>query len=289
MGFETREVLKPWPFQTIDPVFFEYWSIPNVTCEGPVVFPVNENGEVYRTRAIKYPWALDVYLAFAWRFDANQVRQTDLFVSRDGETWTPLGDIGMYMPSGGMFLGRTIVERLCQYGMIRRGDEIWQYAEYNTGPHGQGESFSVRVKQRLDGFTSLDAGAATGTITTHPLIFDGNRLTLNVAPKGLLKVALLDQTGAPFPGFSMTDCDPIAIDSTSMPVSWNGSIDIGPLSGQTVKISFEMTQAKLFAFQFDEVPVQATPTPTFTPDTQPTLTPTPQEVPSGVSFWHQGR
>jgi len=58
-----------------------------------------------------------------------------------------------------------VMEAVSQNGMIRRGDELWQYAEYGMTDHNtSGADYDVRVKQRLDGFRSYDAGATTGSL-----------------------------------------------------------------------------------------------------------------------------
>ncbi|HUT30787.1 MAG TPA: Calx-beta domain-containing protein [Sedimentisphaerales bacterium] len=253
VGFDTGAVgniWKPWPYSPMNTPYYDTWSLPVVTCEGPVVFPVNEYGQVYRTRAIKYPWAPDTYLAFIWRMAPGEIRSTDLGVSRDGINWTTYAGLGMYMPTGGTFNGEIIVERLAHGGLIRRGDEIWQYADFGTGPHGAGEEFFVRVSQRLDGFVSLDAGATTGVIVTRPLVFCGNQLILNVLASGFLKVAILNEAGDAIAGYDSSDCDPIVADSVRQVVAWNGDSNVGSLSGTVVRLKFEMQNTKLYAFQF---------------------------------------
>jgi hypothetical protein len=181
--------------------------------------------------------------------DEDEVRQTELGVSRDGVNWTTCGELGMYMPTGGSFNGETIVERLAHGGLVLRGNEIWQYADFGTGPHSAGEEFFVRLTQRLDGFMSLDAGPATGSITTRPLVFEGNKLVLNVTVSGTVKVGILDEGGVPVPGFGTTDCDAVS-SSVRHIVTWRGCSDVGELSGTTVRLRVEMQNAKLYALQF---------------------------------------
>lgn len=242
---ETREPYKTWPFKKRSHPYFEAWPFPAVTCEGAVVFPVNENGQVYRTRAIKYPWAPDTYLAFVWRFaDDDEHRQIDLGVSRDGIHWKFYADRRWYMSPG------EHEEVLSLYGLIRRGDEIWQYADYG-GAHGAGrERTYKRLTQRLDGFVSLTA-EESGTVTTRPLIFKGSRLLLNTSVKGSLRVAFVDEDGGDIEGYGFSDCEPIEADSTSVVVKWNGSGDVGKLAGQTIRLKFQMKDARLYAMEFE--------------------------------------
>ena len=136
------------------------------------------------------------------------------------------------------------------YGLIRRGDEIWQYVD-EGGAHGGDEERSYyRYRQRLDGFVSLDAGSTTGTATTLPLVFEGDKLVLNIKATGGTKVAITNESGKEIPGFSMADCDPIKTDSIRHVVSWKGSNSLTQLAGKAVRLKFQMQDTKLFALQF---------------------------------------
>ena len=108
----------------------------------------------------------------------------------------------------------------------------------------------MRYKQRLDGFVALQATERNGWLKTRPLVFEGDRLELNVAAKGQVRVALLDEQEVPLPGFTIADCDPIKTDSTHQVVTWGGSSDVRALSGRTVRLYIELEQAQLFALQF---------------------------------------
>ena len=139
---------------------------------------------------------------------------------------------------------------MAHHGLIRRGDEIWQYAEYGTGAHGDGDRVFARVVQRLDGFVSLDASTSTGTAITRPLVFEGSRLELNVAARGEVRVELLDEAGEPWPGRTLADCDPIRLDSVRHGVTWGGESDVSAVAGKVVRLRVAMRDAKLYALQF---------------------------------------
>jgi len=244
--FETREVLKAWPFNVLQKPYFEGWPMPAVTGEGPVVFAPNKNGQVYRTRAIKYPWAPDTYVAFVWRFAEDEHRQVDLGVSRDGINWKFYADDTWYVTPG------DAEEVLSLYGLIRRGDQLWQYVDYGGAHGGSKRRAYARLTQRLDGFVSLDAGDKTGSVLTQTLVFKGSKLVLNINAKGWAKAAILDKYGKPISGFDFPDCDPIKADSVRQTVSWNGNPDVGRLAGKAVRLKFQMHDTKLYALKFDE-------------------------------------
>jgi hypothetical protein len=148
--------------------------------------------------------------------------------------------------------GQDNEEVLSLYGLIRRGDMLWQYFDYG-GAHGGGKKRTyARLTQRLDGFVSVDAGNKTGSFTTRPLVFDGNKLILNINAKGSAKVAILDQNGNPFPGFDTPDCNFIKGDAIRQPVTFKGKSDLSRLAGRVMRLKFEIQNAKLYAFKFDE-------------------------------------
>ncbi len=252
--FETREVAKAWPFNAVSNPYYEGWAFPAVTGEGITVFGPDlfdaDRGQVFRTRARKYPWAPDTYVAFLVRNS-----QIELGVSRDGINWHVYDKDGdrPYVPRE---LGGWI-----QDGLVLRGDEIWQYINRN-------KKNVARISQRLDGFVSANAGEKTGTVITRPFIFDGRKLTLNVnAGKGSVKVAILDLPGREMTGYnigltnqpkkdvrnySIAHCDQITSNSVRHVVSWRGSSDVASLAGKVVRLRFEMKNAKLYAFKFED-------------------------------------
>jgi hypothetical protein len=243
--FETSEIHKTWPFRKLKKPYYEQWALPAVTGEGPVVMGPNKNGQVYRTRAIKYPWADDTYVAFVWRYNKDdQRRKVDLGVSRDGINWKFYADDTWYLTPG------DSEEVLSLYGLIRRGDEIWQYFDYGGAHGGDKKRTYARLTQRLDGFVSVDAGGKTGTIVTRPLVFEGKQLVLNVAAKGSVKVAVLETDGKEIPGLGLGDCEAVKGDSIRKAVRFNDDALLKSVAGRAVRVKFELRDAKLYAFKF---------------------------------------
>ena len=268
---ETTEPFKPWPFQPVaqPSILTKAWSLPSITTELPTAFAPRQQwnarpsifcrvGQVYRSRAIKYAYAPDTYVAFHWRLYGipdNEQRQTELAVSRDGINWTVYDD--PYLPYGVEYEGAKVIEGLSIDGLVRRGDELWQYAELGftyhggRGPSGNAsQNVMMRYKQRLDGFVALEAGDRTGWALTRPFTFEGEQLELNVAAKGRVRVAILDERETVLPGFSAAECDPIRADSVRHVVTWGGDSDVSRLAGRPVRLRLEMKNAKLYAFQF---------------------------------------
>ena len=297
---ETESLLDPWPFKPVTPERFEEvsrmyplqelqpWYLdngpltpPNFGIEFPVVFAPDDAIDpltmgIYNPKAIKYPWAPDTYLAFPVLYfhyyegvPGRQIlfsrrgggpTETQFAVSRDGIRWkrhprpTYVG-IGRY---GNI----DIVQTFLAQGMVKRGDEIWQYVFLDSDYHGPRpddveRSFERRVyrlKQRFDGFISADAPYEKyGTIITRPLIFEGNRLVLNIDTDahGYAVIGLLDESGNPIPGYSIDEGVFINGDFIETEVEWlNKGSDVGELEGKIIRVQIKMRGAKLFSMQF---------------------------------------
>jgi len=270
--FKTSEINKAWPLNHIPNPYYEGWPFPAVTGEGITVMGPDifgpDKGQIFRTRPQKYKWAPDTYVAFLIRGGC------DMAVSRDAVHWKICSELGLgyYILPGKTVDGQEFRSGEIANGMIRRGDEIWQYA--NCSMVGR-KGATLRFTQRLDGFLSLDAGDRTGIIVTRPFVFEGDRLVLNVAAcegqhrkaSSGVKVAILGLSGKAISGYNVAltdppkknlrgfgigDCDLIKADSVRQVVTWRGNPDVSALAGQVVRLRFEMKNAKLYSFQFEQ-------------------------------------
>jgi hypothetical protein len=233
--------------------------------------------DIYITKAQKYPWAPDTYVAFPvvyfhYELDGPEARtvllspargrgsgplETQLSVSRDGLNWRRYprpAYVGI-----GKHHGRQVVTAYIAHGMVQRSDEIWQYYFGETQYHSTHQQDPAgravyRLVQRLDGFVSLDSPYDREVrVTTKPLVFDGKRLVLNIDTEatGYAQVGLLDEQGRPIEGFSVDDCVYINGDFIAAQVEWLGrGKDLSQLAGRTVQLVFRMRGSKLYAMQF---------------------------------------
>lgn len=232
-----------------------------------------------------YPEAEDVYLAFPsmyryWGYGGGNssagrdhrgtffndgIFETQLAVSRDGVRFTrhrtPYLHAGLVRNRSGSEGDVDCGLTMMGIGMLRRGDEIWQYsfggrrtheAKEQAEKQGRKGEAIMRLVQRLDGFMSIDAGSRGGEFTTPPLVFAGNRLVLNAACHGLgeIWVEILDEAGRPFPGFARADAVSIDRNGTAQEVWWKQGPDVSALAGRPVRLRFVMRSAKLYAFAF---------------------------------------
>lgn len=235
--------------------------------------------DIYVPKAVKYPWAPDTYLAFPLLYfhyeNGPPTRQTlmdeerllgsgpietQLSVSRDGIHWTRFprpAYVGI-----GQFGAHNIRQAYTAHGLVRRGNEIWQYVFAETRDHsswlkdGEFVRAVYRLLQRLDGFVSADSPYdREGTIVTKPLTFEGSHLIINIDTDaaGYAQVGFLDENGAPVGGFSVDNCVYINGDFVEKEVEWLGrGTDISELAGATVQMVLRMRGCKLYAMEFVE-------------------------------------
>ena len=239
--------------------------------------------DIYTPCVHQYPWAADTYFSFApfYRhypqegdFDTLSSGEDDrgrykndgpvdirLVVSRDGIAWCR-PDRRPYVPLGlkDSWEGGQVFMVL---GMVRKGDEIYQYywgSRYTHGRHsvetgelGERTGFG-RLVQRLDGFVSADADYAGGEFTTPLITFTGSDLTLNIdcSALGEAWVEVRDEKNLPLPGYTMGESVSIDRNQIAAPVLWKNRRNVGELAGRPVKLHFLLRACKLYAFQFQE-------------------------------------
>jgi len=233
--------------------------------------------DMYVPKAIKYPWAPDTYLAFPTMYFHYQNEgpptrlilgtperglgsgpiETQVAVSRDGVSWHRYPR-PVYIGTG-EHAGYNVAQAYIAHGMVRRGNEIWQYyfgtEEYHSSFRKvKTRSGVFRVVQRLDGFVSADTPYDTvGTLVTKPITFEGNRLLLNIDTDatGYAQVGFLDEQGRPIDGFGVDDGVYINGDFIEKEAEWlKRGVDVSALQGRRVQLVFRMRGAKLYAMQF---------------------------------------
>jgi len=264
----------PWPHETYDPNRKRVRKnklldeIPVVMQAGPDDPP---GMDLYTSCVEPYGSAHPVWLAFPSRYrhydsfysfgrdsrGKNEnvgVLDVALSVSLDGINWrrfseayVPLGMIGK-IDAGSLYMGM---------GMIIKEDEIWQYcgvlsdrASYYRMDQGVGAI--IRLVQRLDGFVSADTDHKGGELTTPLLVFEGNRLDLNIdcGAMGEAWVEIKNSEGKPIPGYSMEESVSVDRNGIAQKVWWQKGPDVSELAGQTIRLHVKMRSAKLYAFQF---------------------------------------
>lgn len=244
------------------------------------------HAEYYRMTVAKYEGA---YAGFVWIYNndpglAEQSRDTKLASSRDGIGWEKVSESN-FLETGAK--GEWDSQYACICNLIEVDDELFLYYSGANIPHDvrgeDGKRKSVReyigkeidgerwayaiglAKLRRDGFIAVEPKAGEGRLTTKPLTFHGTKLSLNVdSSKGRLEVELLDRHGVPVAGYTRSDCEPIAVDSTCCEVRWRANDDLlgaaivpddinerRRVLRAPVRLRFHLTDAKLYSFCID--------------------------------------
>lgn len=172
--------------------------------------PADYNADIYNVGVFRYE---GLYVAMPAVYHATgkiPVGNTDGFhhirlsSSRDLRTWQHVGDrrtfIGPPPVKGDAF---DLTQLLPPSAPVVRDDELWFYytgLKYRAEP-AQPESGGIGAiclaVLRRDGFVSLNAGEAPGTITTKPFKWSGSKLMANVetSERGKLRAEVLDAEG----------------------------------------------------------------------------------------------
>ena len=129
------------------------------------------------------------------------------------------------------------------------GDRLFFYVGATRAGTGADPNSTGLAILRRDGFTSMDAGAAGGSLTTRPVIFKGSHLFVNAdAKQGTLRAEFLDEHGRVLAPYSLAECTPMRSDSTRHEIRWQGAPDLAPLAGRPVRLRFHLSQGSLYAF-----------------------------------------
>lgn len=169
------------------------------------------------------------------------IGSTSLAWTRDGQTWVRDRDVffGPDPQPGTWDHAHAWIDE-----QVPMGDEVYLY--YGGYKWGHKHSrFAERqiglVKMRRDRYVAWEAGEASGTIRTPPVLLDGDTLTVNAKVGGELKLRLIDAQGRPVPG-----CDWISLqgDNVDHAVAFAGKL--ASLAKQPVRIEFQLREAQLF-------------------------------------------
>lgn len=242
-----------------DPVEMEYGNTPRE--------------QLYTNQTHPYFRAPHLYISLPMRFhperqvlSEQEGRQFGVQMHRERGYWVDVSD-GVFMTSrGGNRYDRTFME-----GFVRPGRERANWvsrtnmAALNVVPTGDDEmslyyhhryaqpaQYLQRYTLRTDGFSSVNAPYAGGSMTTRPLTFAGRELVLNYATSaaGTVRVELLDTAGKPVAGHTLDECDPIIGDEIERVATWKANPDVSKLAGTPVRLRFVMNDADLFSIRF---------------------------------------
>jgi hypothetical protein len=236
--------------------FFKFPK-PKVICEPTEAeaLPKATGIDYYNSAAMKYPFAPSSYFLFSSDFNhATDQLEVHLATSRDGIHYTRWKKPFIGLGHDGSFdCRRTYMVT----GIVRRGNELWMYYLGQNTRHGRKEPKPPyaggigRVRLRLDGFVSQDAGEEKGWLLTEPVRLHGDTLAVNadIGVRGGMKVELRSADNKALPGFGPRDADPLSGNNVAHPVTWRGNSSLKPLRSRTVRLRFVGNHFRLFSFE----------------------------------------
>lgn len=223
---------------------------------------------LYTNQTSPYFRAPHLYLAIAARFfEGRQVLTAEQAraIQVDPDYFRDTSDAVFMTSRGGHVYDRTFLEGFLRPGL---GPQNWvsrtNYPALNplqTGPaelsvyvnqdYAQPTAHVRRYSLRLDGFTSVRAGATEGELLTRPLIFSGDSLSINFSTSagGGMFFELLDASGIPVPGFTRNDCQEQIGNEIDRIVTWKSGHDLSAIRGRVVRLRCLMRDADFYSFQ----------------------------------------
>jgi len=237
---------------------FLHWSRPKLVLHTDVLD--GPGGQIYGMPTDFYE---GLYLGMFWMYHEGTTAKIDtqLAVSRDGIHWHRVADRQTFLPNGPEGSRDDGMARVATRYILRprgpqgEGETIYLYYSMVNGPH-RSPKFPKPVRKyrpaiglatlRRDGFVSLDASDQPGTLLTRPFQLLGSELYVNLdTNRGALRVAVLDPSGRPYPGFGASL--PLAADTTRARVRWAGA-ELARLRGKIIQLRFTLRRGKLFAY-----------------------------------------
>ena len=171
--------------------------------------------------------------------------------SRDGKSWRRWDD-AFYTPGPEWPLNWVYGDCYPALGMAETVSDIHpslrELSMFGFQNHWSSQPAQLfRMTMRIDGFVSLHAGYRPQTAVTKPFTFTGNTLSINFSTSamGSLRIRLLNEAGAPIPGYE--SCELFG-DSLDRKVAF--SSPLSSLSGQPVRMELRLSDGDIYSFIF---------------------------------------
>lgn len=224
--------------------------------------------ELYTNQTHPYYRAPHIYIALPKRFNPGRRTLTDQQAAALDIHHTQVqgvSDTVLMTSRGGTQYDRTFMESFIRpgpdpgnwgarstaasCGVVQTSDT--EMSLYVIRHYCQPTAYLERMTLRIDGFASVQGPYAGGMMTTRPFTFEGDDLVLNMSTSGIgqVRVAVLDETGAPLPHYSLDDCPPLYGDVIEKAVIWNDGRRLGALRGRAVRLRYELKDADVYSMR----------------------------------------
>ncbi len=219
-------------------------------------YPVIEP-QIYNHDAIAYESIMLNYFS-VWQGPENDVCEKEGIQKRN-EVLVGYSRDGFHIarPSHIPFMGVNETPGAWNWGNIQsiagvpliKGDSLYFYVSGRRLNKKMWDSYTSTglATLRRDGFVSMNTDDE-GYLTTRDLVFTGDYFFINADIRGDLRVALLDASGKPFPGYTKEDCIPLKGNNTKHMITWKNKKNTSGLENSPVKVKFYITNGDLYSF-----------------------------------------
>jgi hypothetical protein len=76
--------------------------------------------------------------------------------------------------------------------------------------------------------------------------------TPTTSAAGSVRIEIQNIEGQAIPGFALDECHEVYGDDLERTVAWQGNSDLDALAGQSVRLRFEVRDADLYSFRFQQ-------------------------------------
>ena len=241
---------------------FTNWSEPE-----RMTFDRGPIEDLYTNTTQAYFRAPHILISMPFRFvPGRQVLDEATLKKYDIEKsmWKGVSDAVLMSSRGGTRFDRKFLESFVRPGIDPASwaarSNMPAYGIIQTGPnemsffivrgYSSNQTRIERMALRIDGFSSLHAGAVEGFALTKPVKIDGSRLALNLSTSanGYVKVVVFDERGAEIPGFGAADARELVGDTIDLTAAWKGSATLAALRDRIVQLKFLLCDADLYSF-----------------------------------------
>jgi hypothetical protein len=224
---------------------FLHWRTPTLALKSDAA-----EGASYQTYCTPaYPYA-NGYLGYVmmYRAKTDQTVDCELAWSPDSVTWQRVCPGKPLIPRG----PERTYDSGCIYApagpaIVQDGRLLIYYGGSQVVHRGWKRScLPCLARLRVDGWAGYEPNQAGGhgTLVTRPMVVADRSLRVTAdAAGGSLRAAVVD-----VPGYSPADCTPITSDVTDAKIRWKDK-DFAALEGKTIRLKFELVDAKLYAFR----------------------------------------
>ncbi len=187
-----------------------------------------------------------------WHMKGQQ--QAELAYSRNGYCWHRAAQGQAFIPHG-QHKEWDRGNLQCVSQPVYLDDEIRYYyagvdcihdSDWELKPHAAGLGMASLQPDR---FIALESGASESDLLTTSFMLANPQIFINakVAPKGELRVELLDGQGNPIKGYAANQCNPITGDHLAHAVTWRDQADAAKLVNKHVRVRVRSTRTQLYA------------------------------------------